>query len=137
MFTSRDAILRTKLSQVTSHCRCVQRVARAQMYCGRQSHAAQRIPLDGTSTQILPFERTQISDKSRTNRHSRSGLLRVHQGMSNVPIRHPPGNLSSCPPGETTDGDTVKMGFRSLWSGARGQPPFVRTKNRSERMLRV
>lgn len=45
---------------------------------------AQRIPLDGTSTQILPFERTQISDKSCTNRHSRNGLLEVHQGTRHV-----------------------------------------------------
>lgn len=36
---------------------------------------AQRILLDGTSTRILPFERAQISDKSRTSRHSRIGLL--------------------------------------------------------------
>lgn len=79
---------------------------------------AQRIPLDGTSTQILPFERTQISDKSRTNRHSRNGLLGKHikavRAMSNVPARLPPGNTrltrrEKC----RADGDAVKMGFRS------------------------
>ncbi|KAG7211713.1 hypothetical protein KM043_010960 [Ampulex compressa] len=45
-------------------------------YCCRQSGGtSQRIPLGGTSTQILAFERTQISDKSRTRRLWTTGLL--------------------------------------------------------------
>jgi len=63
------------------------------MYCGRQSHARTKDPIRRHEhEQILPFERTQISDKSRTNRHSRNGLYCEYikaPGMSNVPIRHP------------------------------------------------
>lgn len=109
------------LSQVYTYvymCTCVQHITRARMYCGRQSRVlVQRIPLDGTSTQILAFERTQISDKSCTNRHSRNGLLEVHQGrpgMSNVPVRHPPGNTCLALQEKRPDGITVKMDFRSL-----------------------
>lgn len=65
---------------------------------------AQRIPLDGTSTQILPFERAQISDKSRTSRYSRNGLLGYIKalGMSSVlSLDRSPGNTRLVLHGET------------------------------------